>query len=401
MSKVKFLWIFALVAAFMNISCKKDVQNAKYYSVEVNIVAPENGFVAPKSYKVLFNNVGNGENITANFTDLKGTVDKIITGTYNITISAQYSGNGFSMNYLGSVENFSVSKENLSVNIPLKVSKTSDLVFKEIHYNAAENLKGKKYLKDTYFEIYNNSDKTVYADGLCLGDARSYKKFKFSSPELKGKEDDYIFIGSYVWKIPGDGTKYPIAPGESFIIAAWAKDHSKESKSLDLSTAEFETVCQKYLDKGQTNCNAVDMILECTISPNSLANQLGQFRGAAWVLFYPEVALRKDGKYLESNKPKNYGQEVLKSSVLDAVDCVSKETDDKRLPSDIDAGKIWCKSTGGNQSIVRKVASTSKDGRKIYKDTNNTSEDFEISNKPEIRRNGAKRPSWSTWNTAQ
>ena len=85
MSKVKFLWIFALVAAFMNISCKKDVQNAKYYSVEVNIVAPENGFVAPKSYKVVFNNVGNGENITANFTDLKGTVDKIITGTYNIT----------------------------------------------------------------------------------------------------------------------------------------------------------------------------------------------------------------------------------------------------------------------------------------------------------------------------
>ena len=111
--------------------------------------------------------------------------------------------------------------------------------------------------------------------------------------------------------------------------------------------------------------------------------------------------LRKDGEYLESNKANNYGQEVLISDVLDAVECVKNETTDKKLVNVLDAGKVWCATTGGNQSIVRKTAGYASDGRVIYQDTNNSSVDFEVNAKPEIRRGGAKRPSWSSWKTAQ
>ena len=62
---------------------------------------------------------------------------------------------------------------------------------------------------------------------------------------------------------------------------------------------------------------------------------------------------------------------------------------------------IKCETTGGFQSIVRKVASTREDGSIVLQDTNNTSEDFTVNDAPEIRRYGVHRPSWSTWTTAQ
>lgn len=402
MKRIVMIGAFVAAAAMLLASCKKDENKVKYYTSDVTIETPAEGFIAPASYKVVFNNVGTGESRTKTFTSAHGQVDSLITGIYNVTVSAQYASSGFAFNYIGTANNVSIGETNTACVVPVTASRSSALVFKEIHYNASKNERGKPYLKDTYFEVYNNSDQTVYADGLCLGDAMSCKVHDFSaSAGLTGKPEDYVFIGTYIWQIPGSGTQYPIAPGESFVIAAWAKDHSAEAHTVDLSTAEFETVCQKYLDKGQTDCNAVNMTLVCTIKATGLANQLGQFTGAAWVLFSPSVPLRKDGHYLESNAPNNYGQEVLKSDVLDAVDCVKNETADKRLPADIDAGKIWCKGTGGNQSIVRKVASTEKDGRKVFQDTNNTSEDFEVNPAPAIRRNGAKRPGWSTWTTAQ
>ena len=258
-----------------------------------------------------------------------------------------------------------------------------------------------RYLKDTFFEIYNNSEETVHADGICLGDVLSYKVYDFSD-KLENAED-YIFIGTYVWQIPGSGKEYPIEPGESIVIAASAIDHSAIAETVDLSTAEFEAICDKYKEKGgQADANAINLILACTIKETGLGNQLGRFTDAAWCIFYPSVPLRKDGEYLESNHANNYGLEVLKADVLDAVDCLKTENpDDKRLENVLDAGWIKCETTGGNQSIVRKVEETLPDGRIKLQDTNNTTEDFTVDGKPEIRRYGAKRPSWSTWTTAQ
>ncbi|MDR0582207.1 MAG: DUF4876 domain-containing protein [Prevotellaceae bacterium] len=46
--------------------------------------------------------------------------------------------------------------------------------------------------------------------------------------------------------------------------------------------------------------------------------------------------------------------------------------------------------------MARKIKET-KDGRNIYQDTNNTTNDFEVQDTPAIRRNGANKPSWNTW----
>ena len=79
----------------------------------------------------------------------------------------------------------------------------------------------------------------------------------------------------------------------------------------------------------------------------------------------------------------------------------SENPDDKRLESELDAGWIKCATTGGNQSVVRKISGKRENGSIILQDTNNTTEDFTVSDSPQIRRDGAKRPGWSNWTTAQ
>lgn len=358
----------------------------------------------PESYKVKLTNIGTEEALEATMSAGSAQTISVVPGIYNITVQAHGSSGGRAYNYIGTANAVKiVGSEPVHTLIKVTASASSALVFKEIHYNASmvTGSTSARYLKDTFFEIYNNSDQTVYADGICLGDPMSYKIYDFK--DKLPNASDYVFIGTYVWQIPGNGSDYPVAPGESFVIAASAIDHARIANTLDLSTAEFETICDKYKEKGgQTDANAINMTLACTIKESGLGNQFGRFTDGAWVIFYPSQPLRKDGEYLESNHANNYGQEVLKADILDAVDFLKTENpDDKRLESELDAGWIKCNTTGGNQSVVRKVAGTREDGSIILQDTNNTSEDFTVSDKPEIRRDGAKRPSWSTWTTAQ
>lgn len=360
----------------------------------------------PELMKVVLTNISTEQ--ACEFESTDGTVDvsDIVPGVYNVVATATRSVGGSSYNYIGTKSNVSI-KPFVPINIALKmkVTKSSPLIFKEVHYNANKydnpaTGKSVTYLKDTFFEVYNNGEETVYLDGVCIGDPLSSTAFNFvkNVDKLSHPLDQYIWIGTYVWQVPGNGKDYPLAPGESAVIAASSIDHNLVGPGLiNLSYAEFECICQKYIDKGQAPGYSPAMKLACTIKETGLANQFGNFVGTAWVLFYPSEGLRKDGEYLESDKANNYGQEVLISDVFDAIDCVKNATTDKKLPEVLDAGKIWCKTTGGNESIVRKVSTTLPDGRKVYQDTNNTTEDFEINASPMIRRNEAKRPSWATW----
>jgi hypothetical protein len=47
--------------------------------------------------------------------------------------------------------------------------------------------------------------------------------------------------------------------------------------------------------------------------------------------------------------------------------------------------------------VARKVKETRPDGRVILQDTNNSTDDFEVMDNPQIRRYDAQAPSWNTW----
>ncbi|MBQ9463250.1 MAG: DUF4876 domain-containing protein [Bacteroidales bacterium] len=395
--------LFALSAIIVLASCQK-VPQIVFVNWSPTLDESALGDApVPESYKVTLTNLGTEEVITGDFVRSSPASFSLVPGIYNVTVQAHGSKAGKAYNYIGSASSVDI-KEGATYS-PIKIAATaaSALLFKEIHYNASmvTGSATARYLKDTFFEIYNNSEVTVYADGLCIGDPLSCQVYDFSA-SIENPEK-YVFIGTYIWQVPGSGTDFPVAPGESIIIAASAIDHSKTANTLDLSTAEFETICDKYKDKGgQVDANAINMILTCTIRENGLANQFGKFTDSAWVIFFPSQPFHDDGHYLLSNHANNYGQEVLKSDILDAIDLLKTDNPaDKRLETELDAGWIRCTTTGGNQSVVRKIAETTAEGRIILQDTNNTTEDFEVNDTPQIRRYGAGRPSWSTWTTAQ
>jgi len=396
----------SLMGALILASCEPTVPTCSGL-IGINITGLD-GVPAPDSYTITITNVGTTEVTTIESPSPLISVMDLAPGTYDITVKAVTSKGGSAYILTGSASSVVFTGGDFgSIYVDLTAVKSSALIMKEIHYNATKTLpneqgKTSTYLKDTFFELYNNGDETVYLDGVCLGNALSSTTFDFSAQQdkLSHPVSEYVFMETYVWRIPGSGKQYPLAPGESAIISASAIDHSLVANAPSHVTAEFETICQKYIDKGQTDASAINMELACTIKETGLANQFGNFTGEAWVLFYPSEPLRADGQYLESNKANNYGQEVLIADVLDAVDLKKNAAAEKQLVEALDMGAIWCATTGGNQSIVRKV-SGEKDGRKIYQDTNNTTDDFEVVEGPELRRNGAKRPSWSTWTTAQ
>lgn len=399
----KFFYFAALAACSILLfaSCEKE-KKVSYLSANVEIDTKGISDASNvTSFDVIFTNINSGYTVKVTSKGTAAKTDKIIPGIYNI-IAQAYSKK---YNYIGKSNNVKIEKDNGTFTVKVIETQNSALIFKEIFY-AGDNIKDKKnYFKDQFYEIYNNGDEIVYADGICLGEVMSESIYDFSGAKnLKGEASDYIFFNDIIWQVPGNGKDYPIAPGESFIIAQYATNHKAADKNpnspVDLSTAEFETYIDDY-KTGQVNCNSIDMKFVCNASKNNKKQYLTSVFGTAMVIFKPSTEL-KNSDFLEpTNGQKKLGREVLKKDVLDAVECVKNISANKKLNDIFDAGKIWCSNSYTGESVIRKIKEKKADGRIIYIDTNNSSNDFEVSPRPEIRRNGAKRPSWSNWTTAQ
>ena len=83
---------------------------------------------------------------------------------------------------------------------------------------------------------------------------------------------------------------------------------------------------------------------------------------------------------LDPVKP-NASQKFLmihKDWVIDGVECVTSASKaNKRIPNNIDAGFTYIPTSYLGNSVCRKVDEV-VDGRTIYMDSNNSSEDFEV-----------------------
>jgi hypothetical protein len=195
----------------------------------------------------------------------------------------------------------------------------------------------------------------------------------------------------------GNGTDYPVKPGESIIIAQWGVDHTAEGRNpnsnLDLSGADFEAYVgtnATLVDGAALNMNRVVLI------GYSAPQWLATVFGPAYVLFYPSEPLENDN-FIQDANSSSKSREIPVKDVLDAVEFVKNEASVslKRVPTVLDAGALWADSYSGT-SFYRKTKETLASGQVIYQDTNNSTNDFETG-APVVRRNGAGVPSWNTW----
>ena len=103
---------------------------------------------------------------------------------------------------------------------------------------------GFSYNFHMYFELYNNSDRTVFLDGLTFGksdlnDISTPVRSCAESARFR-KDPDGIWA-EFLHRFPGSGGQYPLGPSEAVVVALDAIDHSVVHPDFpDLSNADFE-----------------------------------------------------------------------------------------------------------------------------------------------------------------
>ena len=116
--------------------------------------------------------IESGTNGIANF-------PSVIPGTYNITATKSLTSSEFSTQFGYTPETptvlFNGAQEQVIINanvnateLKLKTVRIGDLVIKQIYYAGSHAQQGAVF-RDQFIEIYNNSNETIYADGLCIG----------------------------------------------------------------------------------------------------------------------------------------------------------------------------------------------------------------------------------------
>lgn len=340
------------------------------------------------------------------------TAADIVPGIYTAVLSGRGLTDDTAFEYMlsGSLVSQSMTKDGESFDISISAGKKGTLIFKELYYAGVPSY----YFRDQFYELYNNSESVIYLDGICF--ANLAPSTATSTPSVWPDEKDSHVYGARVWRFPGDGDDYPLQPGESVVLAQHAIDHSakNENSPVNLFDAEFEFYMGStvYADMGAVNMEHVFNDGKAEIG--GIQFYLVSVFGSVYAIFRVPDDVEWDpvGDPNMSTKDLSTSSSTLYAKipveyVIDAVECGNSESyaKYKRLPGVLDAGMTWVDGIYCGYGITRYIDTDEEgnpkklsNGSYYYKDTNNSTDDFERKVVPVVRRNGAKMPSWNHTN---
>ncbi len=252
------------------------------------------------------------------------------------------------------------------------------------------------YTLSDFLELTNNSDTTVYLDGLVIGLMSANCEWQpgWCAAHARWDDDpDGIWV-EYMDTLPGTGHDYPLAPGAVAVIATIGMDHRPLSPvwGLDLSHANFE--CRGIADAdnpGVPDCVAIPIRTNGTWA-GAHGMIFSYNLGSAVVVALPvdTASVPIEQKWTQSEKgwvlriPRDHVLDVLWAYWVDLVTVYNElcpilvnNTFD-RQPAPL-WGNYLPDGTWrgvGAYSIQRRVAYTRSDGRKILQHTRSTEADF-------------------------
>lgn len=333
-----------------------------------------------------WNNISDAKLIVANDKGLRDTIsikgDTTITfvqGQYTFTVTGKVKDEASA--YVQGAANASLFQD-ATVNVALSKVLRSSLIFKALYTTGGKQ----GYVKDSYFEIVNNSDEVQYLDGLILSAPAGIQKNK-NAWQANGFENLYACGQGQVLAFPGSGRDYPLQPGQSVVIANDGVNHKDlagaGNKCPDLSKADWE-VYLKYAN-GEVDYPAKNLDVIFVNNKYMKAFGLGFF-GRAYVLarlpqgVTPEAfaADRSNVKTEPGNASATMEYLLIPSKyVLDAVDIWS-EKETVHYPTFLakdDAEGVLASKAWEGKCVRRKVTKI-VNGRPYYQDTNNSANDF-------------------------
>jgi len=364
-------------------SCVEPDPDAHAYTVQITAAYDEE---VPQPFykgaKVVLANLTKSYSLTA-YTNDSGRVsfDNIEPGFYSANVVHSFSDAGavFHLNGYALLDVFNTMEDT----VPVVTSKTNAWVIKQYYYSACLTPAGNQYSDDQFIEIHNNSDMVQYVDGISVIEHESY-----SLEENYWKYLEDTIVARMIMTIPGNGTDYPVQPGESIVIARDAINHQDSVLGNPLCPVNLEFAEFEFFVFRETGGD-----LDALYADNMIEN-LFTFRGsdvvfhtrggsAIAIALIPGTQEEKqefvdNHQVLKVTSSDRYYGKVPNEYILDAVEVTWDEDHAiyKRFPLELDAGYTYVPAGARSGLCVRRKVDTIADGRYIYQDTNNSTEDF-------------------------
>lgn len=321
-------------------------------------------------------------------------------GSYKIIVSGQVeSRENEILQVAGNATKDIVSNvENLSIRLyPKQFS--NDFIIEEVFYTGNPTPAGKAYNSGRYFKLVNNTENTIYADQLvfAITDLTAHSTNVFTPYN----NNEYLPVRA-VMVLPGSGDDYPVESGDFIVIADNAIDHSLINvNAYNLINANFEYPNNNPAYGNVDNPNVPNASVIYSTYNYNMFTMFNYSADGYVIARFPsgensETYLR-DYKY-------NYTQTTSTGSTSSKstykipntwiVDGLNNAYADKLiqlvLGSSIDAGYTTAGTSSSNidrygKSVRRIVIGQSADGKNVYKDTNNSSNDFVKSAEPSLK----------------
>lgn len=193
----------------------------------------------------------------ARFTDLlPGQYSVSLSRTVTETELAALPAGDRDLVGFGGGATIQVQAPNTTTSVASYAGRRGSLVFSEIFTYQPRAADGGYYFYGPYFELYNNSDSTIYLDGKLIGLA---VRAEFDIPPdypcsvtARFRLDPQGLWSRYFWTFPGSGRQYPMPPGSTRVVATDAIDHRSFADGLlDLRSADFEFIGRQDVDNPQ------------------------------------------------------------------------------------------------------------------------------------------------------
>jgi len=239
--KILLLSFLAITTSYTFVSCSNDddfgteiIQNST-----LTLSLQGENISTYKTLEIIVSELNTGAKTTKTIEGTNAYTLELPKGSYKITVNGSAVTTQNEEVKIGGTSSVDIKNTAENLTIPLYIKQfNDDFIIEEVFYTGVKTPEGKNYNSSRYFKITNNTEKVLYADQLIIGQSEFLTQV---NNNVTPYHPNTAFAVKGVMVLPGNGTDYPVQPGDFIVIADNAVNHNAvTSTAFDLSKADFE-----------------------------------------------------------------------------------------------------------------------------------------------------------------